>query len=90
MKINVDHIAKLSKLCFSGEEKIKIEKELSSMINMVEKLPETNVNLNEADASEIMQLREDKVLPSMPRDELLKNAPEVKAGCIVVPKTVEQ
>ena len=90
MKIDVDHIAKLSKLSFSGEEKLKMERELSSIIKMVEKLPETNVNLNEADASNIMDLREDIVCPSMPRDELLKNAPEVKAGCIVVPKTVEQ
>lgn len=90
MKIDVDHIARLSKLSFSGEEKEKFEKELTSIIDMVENLPETDVSLNEADKNAVMTLREDVERPSMPREELLKNAPEVKAGCIVVPKTVEQ
>ena len=35
-----------------------------------------------------MTLREDVVEPSLPRDEVLKNAPQVVAGCVVVPKTV--
>ena len=35
-----------------------------------------------------MTLREDVVEPSLPRDEVLKNAPQVAAGCVVVPKTV--
>ena len=30
----------------------------------------------------------DMVEPSLPRDEVLKNAPQVAAGCVVVPKTV--
>ena len=35
------------------------------------------------------QLREDEVRPSTPRDKLLQNAPQVEAGCVVVPKTLE-
>ena len=37
----------------------------------------------------IMVLREDVVQPSFPRDEMLKNAPETAAGCLMVPKVVE-
>jgi len=36
-----------------------------------------------------MALREDEVRPSFPRGEILANAPQTEAGCIVVPKTVE-
>ena len=35
-----------------------------------------------------MALRADVVEPSLPREEVLKNAPQVAAGCVVVPKTV--
>jgi aspartyl-tRNA(Asn)/glutamyl-tRNA(Gln) amidotransferase subunit C len=34
-------------------------------------------------------IREDIVQPSMDRDTLLKNAPDVEAGCFRVPKVVE-
>ena len=37
----------------------------------------------------VMELREDAVVPSYPRDEMLQNVPQAVAGCIVVPKTVE-
>lgn len=90
MKIDVEHIAKLSKLSFEGEKKEKIERELESIIAMVEKLPANEAELNEASTDEIMELREDEIKNSLSRDELLENAPSVKAGCIVVPKTVEQ
>lgn len=89
MKIDVDHIAHLSKLQFSPSEKEKIEGELNSIIAMVEKLPDVKGNLNGAEIENAMELREDKVEESLKREDLLKNAPLVKAGCIVVPQTVE-
>ncbi len=89
MKIDVEHIAHLSKLQFSPSEKEKIEGELNSIIAMVEKLPDVEGNLNGAEIENAMELREDKVEESLNRDDLLKNAPLVKAGCIVVPQTVE-
>ena len=42
------------------------------------------------DTENPMTLREDVAVQNkFSRDELLKNAPEVQAGCLVVPKTVE-
>ncbi len=90
MKIDVEHIAHLSKLSFNEEEKAKMEKELGSIIELVENLPDVKGNLNGAEIENRMDLREDEIMPSMKREDLLKNAPEVKAGCLVVPQTVEQ
>jgi aspartyl-tRNA(Asn)/glutamyl-tRNA(Gln) amidotransferase subunit C len=38
------------------------------------------------DCGEAASLREDAPRPSMSADELLRNAPQVEAGCISVPK----
>lgn len=89
MKIDIKHIAKLSRLKIEDEKLEKFEKDMESIVNMVDKLPEVDgdVDLNPEDA---MTLREDKaVTDKFRREELLANAPEVQAGCLVVPKTVE-
>ena len=89
MKIDIKHIAKLSRLKIEDEKLGKFEKDMESIVNMVDRLPEVDgdVDLNPEDA---MTLREDKaVTDKFRREELLANAPEVQAGCLVVPKTVE-
>ena len=89
MKIDIKHIAKLSRLKIEDEKLEQFEKDMESIVNMVDRLPEVDgdVDLNPEDA---MTLREDKaVTDKFRREELLANAPEVQAGCLVVPKTVE-
>ena len=89
MKIDIKHIAKLSRLKIEDEKLEKFEKDMESIVNMVDRLPEVDgdVDLNPEDA---MTLREDKaVTDKFRREELLANAPEVQAGCLAVPKTVE-
>ena len=89
MKIDIKHIAKLSRLKIEDEKLEEFEKDMESIVNMVDRLPEVDgdVDLNPEDA---MTLREDKaVTDKFRREELLANAPEVQAGCLVVPKTVE-
>lgn len=89
MKIDIKHIAKLSRLRIEDDKLEKFEKDMESIVNMVDKLPdvEGTLDLNPKDT---MTLREDKaVTDKFRREELLKNAPEVQAGCLVVPKTVE-
>ena len=89
MKIDIKHIAKLSRLKIEDEKLEKFEKDMESIVNMVDRLPEVDgdVDLNPEDA---MTLREDKaVTDKFRREELLANAPAVQAGCLVVPKTVE-
>lgn len=89
MKIDIKNIAKLSRLRIEDDKLEKFEKDMESIVNMVDRLPDVEgmLDLNPKDT---MTLREDKaVTDKFKREELLKNAPEVQAGCLVVPKTVE-
>ena len=89
MNIDIMHIAKLSRLKISDDELAKFEKDMKNIVDMVENLPDINEELS-LDIDNAMRLREDKAeLNKFSRDELLKNAPRVQAGCLVVPKTVE-
>lgn len=89
MNIDIKHIAKLARLKIDESELSRYEKEMSDIINMVEAMPliEDELLIDENNA---MTLREDKLCENkLSRDEILKNAPKVVAGCVVVPKTVE-
>jgi len=89
MNIDIKHIAKLSRLKIEDDKLEKFEKEMKNIVDMVEKLPDIDDELV-LDSSNPLKLREDKaVTDKFTRDELLKNAPKVQAGCLVVPKTVE-
>ncbi len=89
MKIDMKRLAKLSKLKFSPEEEIKFEKEMENIVNMVEKLPDIDATGALIDPENPMQMRADVAEKNFNREELLKNAYEVQAGCIVVPKVVD-
>ena len=89
MNIDIKHIAKLSRLHIEDEKLSKFEADMQNIVDMVEKLPDINEELT-LDEANAMTLREDKaVLNKYTRQELMQNAPSVKAGCLVVPKTVE-
>ena len=89
MKIDMKRLAKLSKLQFSPEEEAKFEKEMENIVAMVEKLPDIDASGALIDPDNPMEMRKDVSERLFTRDELLKNAPEVQAGCIVVPKVVD-
>ena len=84
MNIDIRHIAKLARLRIEDDQFEKFEKEMQNIVDMVENLPDIDEELA-LDENDPMTLREDKYT----RQELMANAPQVKAGCLVVPKTVE-
>ena len=89
MNIDIKHIAKLSRLKIDESEIARYEKEMSDIIDMVEQLPAIEDDLL-LDTSNVMKLRKDELSNNkISRDEILKNAPKVVAGCVVVPKTVD-
>lgn len=89
MTIDIAHIAKLARLKIEDSELAQFEKEMQSIVAMVENIPDIQDELT-LDADHPMTLREDTVVSGkFSRDELLGNAPQVQAGCVVVPKTVE-
>ena len=86
MKIDIAHIAKLSRLHIEPEKMDKFEKDMAAM---VDRLPDVEDELT-LDAAHPMKLREDVAVEhKFRREEMLANAPEVQSGCLVVPKTVE-
>ena len=89
MNIDIKHIAKLSRLRIEDDKLSEFETQMQNIVNMVENLPDIEDELV-LDESNPMILREDKaVTDKYTRQELMANAPKVKAGCLVVPKTVE-
>ncbi len=89
MNIDIQHLAKLSRLKFSPAEEVKFAAEMKKIVELVEKLPNLDASGALIDPNNPMTLRPDTVENSPNRKELLQNAPETQAGCIVVPKVVE-
>ena len=89
MSIDIKHIAKLARLRIEDDQLDKFESEMQNIVGMVEKLPDIQDEMT-LDPDNPMILRKDvAVQDKFTRQELMQNAPQVKAGCLVVPKTVE-
>lgn len=89
MNIVIKHIAKLARLRIEDDQLDKFESEMQNIVGMVEKLPDIQDEMT-LDPDNPMILRKDvAVQDKFTRQELMQNAPQVKAGCLVVPKTVE-
>ncbi|MEO3218348.1 Asp-tRNA(Asn)/Glu-tRNA(Gln) amidotransferase subunit GatC [Ruminococcus bicirculans (ex Wegman et al. 2014)] len=89
MNIDIKHIAQLARLRIEDDQLDKFESEMENIVGMVEKLPDIQDEMT-LDPDNPMILRKDvAVQDKFTRQELMQNAPQVKAGCLVVPKTVE-
>lgn len=88
MEVDIKRIAKLSRLHIEPEKEAKFQREMQDIIAMVEKLPDVEMSDLAPRREDAMTLREDVIRDSLPREEVLKNAPQTAAGCVVVPKTV--
>jgi aspartyl-tRNA(Asn)/glutamyl-tRNA(Gln) amidotransferase subunit C len=88
---DVEYIAKLAKLEYSEEEKIKFTKQFNTILGYIDKLNELNTDDIEP-LSHVIELsnvfREDEVKPSIPREEALKNAPSHSDEFFKVPKVI--
>lgn len=87
----VEYVAELSRLKISEEEIDTMCNELSSILNYMDEINSTIDTESVASSTEGLTnvMREDVIVDSMNREELLRNAPEHTEETPIVPKTVE-
>jgi len=91
-EMDIVKVAKLARLDLTSEEKDEFSRQLSGIIEYVEKINELDTSMVDA-ADHIVELnnvfRKDIVKKSLDRNELEIIAPDFKDGYIVVPKIIE-
>ena len=88
----VKHISKLSRISVDDKEAKKLETDLNSIFNFIEKLNELDTSKTKPLTSVVvtkLQLRKDEIKSEDIRDQILKNSPEENKDFFVVPKVVE-
>ena len=88
----VKHISKLSRISVDDKEAKKLETDLNSIFNFIEKLNELDTSKTKPLTSVVvtkLQLRKDEIKSKDIRDQILKNSPENNEDFFVVPKVVE-
>jgi len=79
----VKHVAHLAHLRLSDEELSKLQNDLSHILDHIDMLREVDVS-DVAPTAQVTDLanvtRDDEVRPSMPREDVLANAPDQRDG----------
>lgn len=83
----IEHIAVLARLD-AGADTERLAGDMQAIIGMVDKLSELELKTDSypLDLTNVNAFREDEIKPSLSREEVLFNAPDVEAGCVSVPK----
>ncbi|MDF2855393.1 MAG: glutamyl-tRNA amidotransferase [Neobacillus sp.] len=89
----VKHVANLARLAITDEEVEKMTKELDAIITFAEQLNELDTE-NVEPTYHVLDmknvLREDVAQEGLPREEVLKNAPDHQDGQIKVPPIMSE
>ena len=92
-KVNIHKLVKLANLSIPEERLTKLEQQLDTTIEHVERLNEVNTD-NVIGTNEVTDLtncaREDEVRPSLTQEEALQNAKKTHNGFFVVPVIIEE
>ena len=87
------HVAGLARLALSEEEIQRLQYELGRILDHFQKLQELDTE-NVPITSHVLPMtnvfREDKPGPSLPRDDVLANAPDQVEGFFRVPRIIEE
>ena len=94
MKITHDeirHVARLARIEIPEDQFDKLAQDLESIVDMVAQLQQVDLSGLEVNLSEQCNVfREDVPTPSMSREAVLQNAPAREAGCVLVPRGMEE
>ncbi len=84
------HLAELSKLEFSDEERDKFIKDFNSVLDFASQINSAKVeNKSFIKSIPLKDLREDVAQSGLSQDEVVSNAPLKKKGCFVVPRIMD-
>jgi aspartyl-tRNA(Asn)/glutamyl-tRNA(Gln) amidotransferase subunit C len=88
-KKEVEHIAKLARLGLTEQETEKMRKELSSILDYIEKLKEVNISKvkptsHSIKVENVMRKDEARSLKSEARIKIIEQTPEIKSGYLKV------
>ena len=86
---DVKHVADLSRLEFSDSELLKIQEDLSSIVNYCSQLSMVDTSSTETIGEEQGELRADIVCPSIDKIDVVRNAPFHNDSAFIVPRVVE-
>ncbi|MBU1101449.1 MAG: Asp-tRNA(Asn)/Glu-tRNA(Gln) amidotransferase subunit GatC [Bacteroidetes bacterium] len=90
-KKDIEHIAKLAKLKFTDEEMAKMEPQLNSVLEYMDKLSELdtdNVEPLSHPVENINVFRDDILKDSISTEDALRNAPKRDENYFKVPKVI--
>jgi aspartyl-tRNA(Asn)/glutamyl-tRNA(Gln) amidotransferase subunit C len=90
--VEVEHIAELAKLGLTDEEKETYRKQLSAILDYAQMLQRLDTDAISPTAQVIpLQnvMRPDIITPSLPRADVLANAPAAEEGCFKVKAILE-
>ena len=88
----VKKISKLARISIDDEKAKKLESDLNSIFEFIEKLNQLDTSKSEPLTSVVdakLQLRKDEIEFSNIKDQILKNSPDDNKDFFVVPKVVE-
>ena len=89
----VDHVAALARLKLSDDERETLRVELGQIVTAFEALADVDTDdiLPTAQVIPLVNVeRDDVAIKSLPRDEVLRNAPRVEDGQIYVPPVLAE
>jgi aspartyl-tRNA(Asn)/glutamyl-tRNA(Gln) amidotransferase subunit C len=99
---DVQYVADLAHLDLTAEERSRMERDLNSILDYIDRLNELDTS-NVPPMAQVAQLapisgggvndghwREDKERSSLPREEALRNAPQATEVFFRVPKVIER
>ncbi len=89
----VDHVAALARLNLSDDERETLRVELGQIVKAFESLADVDTDdiLPTAQVIPLVNVeRDDVAINSLPRDEVLRNAPRVEDGQIYVPPVLDE
>ncbi|MGH7373969.1 MAG: Asp-tRNA(Asn)/Glu-tRNA(Gln) amidotransferase subunit GatC [Candidatus Rokuibacteriota bacterium] len=90
---DVEHVARLARLELSSAEKERMRRELDGILSYIDKLRALDTTGVEPTSHAVPLtnvLRDDVEEPSLPRDEMLANAPDRNRELFRVPRIIEE